>query len=70
MLLYVPDLTIVDATLCSLEWELGGLPVRLNTILAGTNVLATDIVSASLLGYHIDEVEHLQPGSPGSSGTS
>jgi uncharacterized protein (DUF362 family) len=55
----IPDLTIVDATLCSLEWELGGLPVRLNTILAATNVLATDIVSASLLGYRIDEVEFL-----------
>jgi uncharacterized protein (DUF362 family) len=55
----IPDLTIVDATLCSLEWELGGLPVRLNTILAGKNVLATDIVAASLLGYRIDEVEHL-----------
>lgn len=56
----IPDLTMVDATLCSLEWELGGLPVRLNTILAGTNVLATDIVAASMLGYHIDEVEHLR----------
>jgi uncharacterized protein (DUF362 family) len=55
----IPDLTIVDATLCSLEWELGGLPVRLNTLLAGKNVLATDIVAASLLGYRIDEVEHL-----------
>lgn len=56
----IPDLTMVDATLCSLEWELGGLPVRLNTILAGTNVLATDIVAASMLGYRIDEVEHLR----------
>ena len=55
----IPDLTIVDAILCSLEWELGGMPVRLNTILAGTNVLATDIVAASMLGYRIDEVEHL-----------
>ena len=56
----IPDLTMVDATLCSLEWELGGLPVRFNTILAGTNVLATDIVAASMLGYRIDEVEHLR----------
>jgi len=56
----IPDLTIVDATLCSLEWELGGMPVRLNTILAGTNVLATDVVAASMLGYRIDEVEHLR----------
>lgn len=55
----IPDLTIVDASLCSLEWELGGMPVQLNTILAGKNVLATDIVAASMLGYRIDEVEHL-----------
>jgi len=55
----IPDLTIVDATLCSLEWELGVKPVRLNTILAGQNVLATDMVAASMLGYRIDEVEHL-----------
>lgn len=56
----IPNLTIIDATLCSLEWELGGRPVRLNTILVGTNVLATDIVAASMLGYSIDEVEHLR----------
>ncbi|MBA7528658.1 hypothetical protein ES705_20846 [subsurface metagenome] len=55
----IPDLTIVDATLCSLEWELGGMPVRLNTVLAAKNVLAADIVAASTLGYRIDEVEHL-----------
>ncbi|GAG73752.1 unnamed protein product [marine sediment metagenome] len=47
----IPDLTIVDATLCSLEWELGGMPVRLNTVLAAKNVLAADIVAASMLGY-------------------
>jgi hypothetical protein len=41
--------TLVDATLCSLEWELGDMPVRLNT------VLAADIVTASMLGYRIDE---------------
>lgn len=55
----IPDLNIVDATLCSLEWELGGMPVRLNTVLAAKNVLAADIVAASMLGYRIDEVEHL-----------
>jgi len=55
----IPDLTIVDATLCSLEWELGGMPVRLNTILAAKNVLAADMVAASMLGYRIDEVKHL-----------
>lgn len=56
----VPDLTIVDATLCSFNWELGGEPVRLNTILAGKNVLAVDIIAASMLGYGLDEITHLQ----------
>ena len=56
----VPDLTIVDATLCSFNWELGGAPVRLNTILAGKNVLAVDIIAASIMGYSLDEITHLQ----------
>ena len=56
----ISDLTIVDATLCSFNWELGGMPVRLNTILAGRNTLATDIVAASMLGYRGDEVAHLR----------
>jgi len=56
----IPDLTIIDATLCSFNWELGGMPVRLNTILAGRNILAADIVAASMLGYRGDEVAHLR----------
>ena len=56
----IPDLTIVDATLCSLNWELGGMPVRLNTVLASKNTLAVDIIAASMLGYSVDEITHLQ----------
>ncbi len=55
-----PDLTIVDATTCSLQWELGGDPVKLDTIVVGENVLAVDIIAASLLGYSIDDVRHLK----------
>lgn len=55
-----PDLTVLDATTCSLQWELGGDPVKLDTIMIGKNVLAVDMVAASLLGYGIDEVEHLK----------
>jgi len=55
-----PDLTVVDATTCSLQWELGGDPVKLDTIMMGENVLAVDMVAASLLGYGIDEVRHLK----------
>jgi len=56
----VPDLTIVDATLCSFNWELGGAPVHLNTVLAGKNILAVDIIAASMLGYGLEEITHLQ----------
>jgi len=55
-----PDLTILDATTCSLQWELGGDPVKLDTIMIGKNVLAIDMIAASLLGYGIDEVQHLK----------
>jgi uncharacterized protein (DUF362 family) len=55
-----PDLTVVDATTCALHWELGGDPVRLNTIIMSENVLAADMIAASLLGYGIDDVKHLK----------
>jgi len=58
--LIIPDLTIVDATICSLQWELGGNPLQLDTIIIGENVLAADMVSASLLGYSIKEVKHIE----------
>ena len=52
------DLVIVDATLCSLAWEEGGDPVRLDTVIAGTNVLAVDSFAATLLGYNPEEIRH------------
>ena len=63
-----PDLTIVDATTCSLHWELGGDPLRLDTILMSKNVLAADIVAASLLGYGLEEVPHLKMATQSSLG--
>ena len=53
-------LVVVDATLCSFSWEGGGDPVRLDTVLAGTNQVAVDTVAAPLLGYHPAEIEHLR----------
>jgi len=55
-----PDLTVLDATTCSLQWELGGDPVRLDTVMIGKNVLAVDMVAASLLGYGIKDIEHIR----------
>jgi len=55
-----PALTVVDATSCALHWELGGDPIKLDTIIMSENVLAVDMIAASLLGYGIDEVRHLK----------
>lgn len=55
-----PDLTVVDATTCALQWELGGDPVKLDTIIMSENILAADMIAASLLGYNIDDVRHLK----------
>lgn len=55
-----PDLTVVDATTCALQWELGGDPVKLDTIIISENILAADMIAASLLGYGIDDVRHLK----------
>lgn len=54
------DLVIVDATLCAFSWEGGGEPVQLDTIIAGTNQVALDLVSVPLLGYHPREIRHLE----------
>ena len=53
-------LTVVDATTCALHWELGGDPIKLDTIIMSENILAVDMIAASLLGYGIDEVRHLK----------
>jgi len=55
-----PALTVVDTTTCALHWELGGDPIKLDTIIMSENVLAVDMIAASLLGYGIDEVRHLK----------
>ena len=52
-------LVVVDATLCSFNWECGGDAVRLDTVLAGTNPVAVDTVAAPLLGYHPGEIRHI-----------
>ena len=54
-----PDFTVVDGICGDLVFEEGGTPVRMNTILAGRNTLAVDVVAASRLGYAAREVEHL-----------
>ena len=42
------------------EWE--GRPVRMNTILAGPDVVAVDAISAELIGLNPDDIEYLTLG--------
>ena len=57
-----PDLTIIDATTCSLAWEEGGQPLKLNTIIAATtpNLVALDIVAAHLINSNPNIIKHIQ----------
>ncbi len=55
-----PAFTLIDGICGDLTFEEGGTPVRMNTLVAGRNTLAVDLVAASLLGYAADEVSYLQ----------
>jgi uncharacterized protein (DUF362 family) len=51
------DLTVVDASM-AMEGQgpMNGEPVKMDLIIAGTNPLATDMVTANLMGFEPDEV--------------
>ena len=57
-----PDFAVVDA-LVGMERAKtdtdGGMPVRLNTVLASADVVAADAVSAQLIGLNPDDIEYL-----------
>ena len=56
------DFTVVDA-ITGMEraktdrW--GGLPVRMNTVIASADIVAADAVSAAMMGFNPDDVEHV-----------
>jgi len=60
------DFVVVDAIMTMERGKsdkAGGIPVRMNTILAGSDVVAVDAVSARLIGLNPDDVEYITLGS-------
>jgi len=59
------DFTVVDA-IVGMERaktdEVGGIPVRLNTVIAGADVVAVDAVCAGLMGMNPDDIEYITLG--------
>ena len=56
------DFTVVDA-LTGMEWYKDfGTPVRMNTVLAGPDIVAVDAVCAQVMGMNPDDIEYLTLG--------
>ena len=61
-LLFRPDFVVADAIVClerakTTSWD--GQPVRLNAVVASSDVVAADAVSAQLMGLNPDDIEYL-----------
>lgn len=58
---FPPHLSVVDATV-GMEGEgpFKGNPIALNLIICGDNALATDCITASILGYKPAKIKHLE----------
>lgn len=57
-----PDFAVVDAIMCmerAKTDKFGGVPVRMNTILASADVVAADAISARLIGLNPFDIEYL-----------
>jgi uncharacterized protein (DUF362 family) len=56
-----PSLVVIDGiTGAEGVGPVNGPSVKMNTIIAGTNALATDMVGASVMGFDVEEIKHLQ----------
>lgn len=66
------DFTVVDAIVAmerAKSDEIGGLPVRMNTVVAGSDVVAVDGVCARLMDFNPDDVEYITLGERKGLGT-
>jgi uncharacterized protein (DUF362 family) len=54
------DLIVLDAIIGEMTAELGCDPIRLDTIVAGTDPVAVDSVCSTMLGYEPREIEHIR----------
>lgn len=55
-----PALTIADGTYADQDFEEGGNPVAMNTMIAGTDSVLLDAYAANMLGYTPDEIGYLR----------
>lgn len=58
--LLTPKLTVVDGLIGAEKNETSGSPVKMDLIIAGTDVVAVDAVCASIMGIDPKDVQHLQ----------
>lgn len=54
-----PDLIVLDGIIGEMTAELGCDPVRLDTVVAGTDPVALDSVCTTMLGYDPHEIDHI-----------
>lgn len=67
------DFTVVDAIMAmerAKSDEIGGIPVRMNTVVAGSDVVAVDAVCARLMGFNPDDIEYITLGARKGLGVS
>jgi uncharacterized protein (DUF362 family) len=54
-----PDLIVLDGIIAEMTAELGCDPIRLDTIVAGTDPVAVDSVCSTMLGYEPIDIPHI-----------
>ncbi|AIG98186.1 MULTISPECIES: DUF362 domain-containing protein [Archaeoglobus] len=55
-----PSLTIVDGIIGGTNSEMRPKPVKHGVLVAGDNVVAVDLIAARLMGFNLNEVEHIR----------
>lgn len=65
-----PALTIADGTYADQDFEEGGNPVAMNTMIASTDSVLLDTYAADMLGYTSDEIGYLRIASDMGIGSS
>jgi len=65
-----PILTIVDGTIGDVFYEMGGHPLKMDTIVIGQDIVAIDSVCAQLLGYDPKQIEYIRYATELGIGTS
>lgn len=54
-----PDFTVVDGAYGDLSSEMGGNPIEIGMMIAGSDLLEIDVFAATVLGFQPEEILHL-----------